>query len=172
MSAMSGSPTRAAGPTKVTAGGDTTVAGQMNRLQYVQYECIKTELKEEYEKRVNFLHKRIEKRQAQQGPYQDAHLILMQNSMGDPSQSNQQGKKEAARGKYNSNTGRPGSPIRAGGNQTNSASFFLPGMSNQQKNAQRKADRQLKLGIMSQSAGGGKQDGVGFPNRRSKNFES
>jgi hypothetical protein len=37
---------------------------QMNRLQYVQYECIKTELKEEYEKRVNFLHKRIEKRQA------------------------------------------------------------------------------------------------------------
>jgi|SaaInl59LU_5_DNA_1037362.scaffolds.fasta_scaffold36683_2 Holliday junction resolvasome RuvABC endonuclease subunit len=50
---------------------------QMNRLQYVQYECIKTELKEEYEKRVNFLHRRIEKRQAQQGPYQDAHLILM-----------------------------------------------------------------------------------------------
>jgi len=35
---------------------------QMNRLQYVQYECIKTELKEEYEKRVNFLHRRIEKR--------------------------------------------------------------------------------------------------------------
>lgn len=54
---------------------------QMDRLQYVQYECIKTELKEEYEKRINFLHKRIEKRQAQQGPYQDAHLILMQNSM-------------------------------------------------------------------------------------------
>jgi CRISPR/Cas system CSM-associated protein Csm2 small subunit len=49
----------------------------------VQYECIKTELKEEYEKRVSFLHKRIEKRQAQQGPYQDAHLILMQNSMGE-----------------------------------------------------------------------------------------
>lgn len=42
------------------AGGYT----QMNRLQYVQYECIKTELKEEYDKRVNFLHKRIEKRQA------------------------------------------------------------------------------------------------------------
>ena len=35
---------------------------QMNRLQYVQYECIKTELKEEYEQRVNFLNKRIEKR--------------------------------------------------------------------------------------------------------------
>lgn len=49
---------------------------QMNRLQYVQYECIKTELKEEYEKRVNFLQKRIEKRQARQGPYQDAHLVL------------------------------------------------------------------------------------------------
>lgn len=50
---------------------------QMNRLQYVQYECIKTELKEEYEKRVKFLNNRIEKRQAQQGPYQDAHLVLM-----------------------------------------------------------------------------------------------
>ena len=37
---------------------------QMNRLQYVQYECIKTELKEEYDKRINFLHKRIEKRQS------------------------------------------------------------------------------------------------------------
>jgi hypothetical protein len=49
---------------------------QMNRLQYVQYECIKTELKEEYEKRVNFLQRRIEKRQSKQGPYQDAHLIL------------------------------------------------------------------------------------------------
>jgi hypothetical protein len=61
----------------------------MNRLQYVQYECIKTELKEEYEKRVNFLHKRIEKRQAQQGPYQDAHLILMQNSMGELQGQNQ-----------------------------------------------------------------------------------
>ena len=35
---------------------------QMNRLQYVQYECIKTELKEEYEKRVKFLNNRIEKR--------------------------------------------------------------------------------------------------------------
>lgn len=34
----------------------------MNRLQFVQYECLKTELKEEYEKRVNILHKRIEMR--------------------------------------------------------------------------------------------------------------
>ena len=33
---------------------------QMNRLQFVQYECLKTELKEEYDKRVNILHKRIE----------------------------------------------------------------------------------------------------------------
>ena len=38
------------------------MGNQMNRLQYVQYECIKTELKEEYDKRVNFLHKRIEKK--------------------------------------------------------------------------------------------------------------
>ena len=35
---------------------------QMNRLQFVQYECLKTELKEEYDKRVHFLHKRIENR--------------------------------------------------------------------------------------------------------------
>ena len=35
----------------------------MNKLQYVQYECIKTELKEEYDKRINFLHRRIERRQ-------------------------------------------------------------------------------------------------------------
>jgi len=34
----------------------------MNKIQYVQYECIKTELKEEYEKRVNCLHKKIEKK--------------------------------------------------------------------------------------------------------------
>jgi len=32
----------------------------MNRLQYVQYECLKTELMEEYDKRVHFLNKRIE----------------------------------------------------------------------------------------------------------------
>lgn len=53
----------------------------MNRLQYVQYECIKTELKEEYQKRVNFLNKRIEKRQTIQGPYQEASLVLKHNSM-------------------------------------------------------------------------------------------
>ena len=60
----------------------------MNRLQYVQYECIKTELKEEYEKRINYLHKRIEKRQAKQGPYQDAHLVLMQNSIAEINEMN------------------------------------------------------------------------------------
>ena len=42
---------------------------------------MKTEMKDEYEKRVNLLHKKIEKRSNKQGPYQDAHLILMQNSI-------------------------------------------------------------------------------------------
>ena len=69
----------------------------MNRLQYVQYECIKTELKEEYEKRVKFLNNRIEKRQAQQGPYQDAHLVLMQNNIGDINSA-----QNMARGKFGS----------------------------------------------------------------------
>lgn len=32
------------------------------KLQHVQYECIKSELKEEYEKRVGFLHKRLNKK--------------------------------------------------------------------------------------------------------------
>ena len=50
---------------------------QMNRLQYVQYECMKTEMKDEYDKRVKLLHNRIEKRSNKQGPYQDAHLVLM-----------------------------------------------------------------------------------------------
>ena len=31
-------------------------------LQFVQYECIKSELKEEYEKKVGFLHKRLNKK--------------------------------------------------------------------------------------------------------------
>ena len=45
---------------------------------------------------MNFLHRRIEKRQAQQGPYQDAHLILMQNSMNEAQQ-----KADSKRGKGN-----------------------------------------------------------------------
>ena len=32
------------------------------KLQHVQYECIKSELKDEYDKRVNFLHKRLSKK--------------------------------------------------------------------------------------------------------------
>ena len=32
------------------------------KLQFVQYECIKSELKEEYDKRVGFLHKRLNKK--------------------------------------------------------------------------------------------------------------
>lgn len=94
----------------------------MNRLQFVQYECLKTELKEEYEKRVHFLHKRIEMRQAQQGPYQDAHMILMQNSIGDPRQK--RNSERAATNKYGSLTNF-NSPM---GDQ-----FFLPGMKNNSK---------------------------------------
>ena len=89
----------------------------MNRLQYVQYECIKTELKEEYEKRVNFLHKRIENKQSQQGPYQDAHLILMQNSINDVNQIASKGGP--------SMKGRTG---RQGNGSPQREQFFLPGM--------------------------------------------
>jgi hypothetical protein len=38
---------------------------------------MKAELREEYEKRVNYLNKRIGRQNQKQGPYQDAHLILM-----------------------------------------------------------------------------------------------
>ena len=90
----------------------------------MQYECLKTELKEEYDKRVNFLHKRIEMRQAQQGPYQDAHLILMQNSLNDISSNEQTRKKAQSR--------REKSTVETSGKD----SFFLPGMKN---NAARRA---------------------------------
>ena len=95
----------------------------------------------------------------------------MQNSMGDPSQNNQNSKKDGGRGKYTSNTVRNASPAR-GVSQSASTGFFLPGMGNNQKAEQRRADRQLKLGMVSQSVGGAKQDGIGFPNRRNKNYES
>ena len=36
-------------------------AEKEKKLQYVQYECVKSELKEEYDKRVGFLHKRLNK---------------------------------------------------------------------------------------------------------------
>jgi hypothetical protein len=38
------------------------VADKEKKLQYVQYECVKSELKEEYDKRVGFLHKRLNKK--------------------------------------------------------------------------------------------------------------
>ena len=68
----------------------------MNRLQYVQYECIKTDLKEEYDKRINFLHKRIERRQPRQGPYQDAHMVLQLNNIGELNQFDKKEKKEVS----------------------------------------------------------------------------
>lgn len=45
------------------------------KLQFVQYECIKNELKVEYEKKVSFLHKRLNKK-AQMDP-----SFLLLNSM-------------------------------------------------------------------------------------------
>ena len=49
----------------------------MNNFQYIQYECLKTELKEEYEKRMNVLHKRMEQKPF--GPYQEAQRIFMRS---------------------------------------------------------------------------------------------
>jgi hypothetical protein len=50
-------------------------ADKEKKFQFVQYECIKSELKEEYEKRVGFLHKRLNKK-AQMDP-----SFLLLNSM-------------------------------------------------------------------------------------------
>jgi len=44
------------------------------KLQYVHYECIKSELKEEYDKRVGFLHKRLTKKAEV-----DPSLLLLNN---------------------------------------------------------------------------------------------
>ena len=51
------------------------VSEKEKKLQFVQYECIKSELKEEYDKRVGFLHKRLNKK-AQMDP-----SFLLLNSM-------------------------------------------------------------------------------------------
>lgn len=53
----------------------TAAAEKQKKLQFVQYECIKSELKEEYEKKVGFLHKRLSKK-AQLDP-----SFLLLNSM-------------------------------------------------------------------------------------------
>lgn len=45
----------------------------MNKIQHVQYECIKTELKEEYDKKIKFLDKKLESNKNYSGPYKDAH---------------------------------------------------------------------------------------------------
>jgi len=44
-------------------------------MQFVQYECIKSELKDEYDKKMTFLHKRLNKK-AQQDP-----SFFLMNSM-------------------------------------------------------------------------------------------
>lgn len=50
-----------AGP---TSGAATSTINQLNnksmKLQYVQYECIKSELKEEYERKMNLLNKKFD----------------------------------------------------------------------------------------------------------------
>ena len=46
-------------------------------MQFVQYECIKSELKDEYDKKLTFLHKRLNKK-AQQDP-----SFFLMNSMTD-----------------------------------------------------------------------------------------
>ena len=52
-----------AGP---TSGAATSTIGQFNnknlKLQFVQYECIKSELKEEYERKINVLNKKFDQK--------------------------------------------------------------------------------------------------------------
>lgn len=43
------------------------IVSKQKKMQYVQYECIKNELKEEYDKKVGFLNKRLNK-QTQNDP--------------------------------------------------------------------------------------------------------
>ena len=50
---------------------------KQKRMQFVQYECIKSELKDEYDKKVSFLHKRLSKK-----GQSDPSFFLM-NSMTD-----------------------------------------------------------------------------------------
>lgn len=68
---------------------------------------------EEYDKRVHFLNKRIENKQNQHGPYQDARIILMQNNIEDPLYI----RRNSDRNGVKSNVG-----------ISNDKDFFLPGM--------------------------------------------
>ena len=55
------------------------VSEKEKKLQFVQYECVKSELKEEYDKRVGFLHKRLNKK-AQMDP----SFMLLNNMTTQP----------------------------------------------------------------------------------------
>ena len=55
----------------------------MNKIQHVQYECIKSELKEEYEKKIKFLDKKLERNQANNGPYKEVQQIFRINNIND-----------------------------------------------------------------------------------------
>ena len=52
----------------------------MSKFQYIQYECLKTELKEEYERKMNVMQKRMGSKA--QGAYQEANTIFVKS---DPS---------------------------------------------------------------------------------------
>ena len=52
----------------------------MSKFQYIQYECLKTELKEEYERKMNVMQKRMGGKA--QGAYQEANSIFIKS---DPS---------------------------------------------------------------------------------------
>jgi len=52
----------------------------MSKFQYIQYECLKTELKEEYERKMNVMQKRMGGKA--QGAYQEANTIFIKS---DPS---------------------------------------------------------------------------------------
>lgn len=52
----------------------------MSKFQYIQYECLKTELKEEYERKMNVMQKRMGGKA--QGAYQEANTIFTKS---DPS---------------------------------------------------------------------------------------
>lgn len=86
-------------------------------------------------------------RQAQQGPYQDAHLILMQNNMGDPRMVKRNSER-VSQNKYGSLTNF---------NSPMNDQFFLPGMKSRTDGRADKMgfqNKTLNEGVVDYSRGG------------------
>lgn len=74
-----------AGP---TSGAATSTIFQLNnknmKLQYVQYECIKSELKEEYERKINVLNKKFDQKALRDPSYMLLGKITSEENFNQP----------------------------------------------------------------------------------------